>query len=846
MEPWWIINLSGETVGRELEKITRGWTHWKRGSADDVNRWWKLDQFNADDGELIEQILTFLEQSARYLLKLKRDDHHQVGIPAFENLSTQINILLVGDVRDRNVQRCFHLVAQIVRLKAEELFPGRNAKIFGFLFIPQNFSFLDQNRRQQALLFLIELHTLMSQEVVARRPFNVVHVFQDRNAVDANPGYQDLSDDQVYELMGHVLLHFAAFPSSWLEQNLLRHGDAGHYASVGVAALYYDIDHHIAKLSRELGETLLSDFKESNQPPWFDSNTIEVILNQFELKKRLSPPYLFQHLTRTVRPFPFPPKIWQYPKGAGPWHFWKSELFPLYFGAYLKDLPVRLVEYGRIFLARNFQDLHRWFAEGKDLIMKGSHAEDGLQTVISRAARSVWSAAYPACGLKQYEGVLHRIKSEAVSQRSRLAQAIDEAMNSEKLQIFLVPDYLRDFYEKAPDEFDLQEEKDIIQDLRNLLKAHPVPLALFARAFILGIVVIFVGLPVLEMLSPWILNLESFLRIPILPPVVLFMVPVIFAWWRYYVRTLRPVRKLMKRYIAMLLKHAEHRAVNTIVEYIAEVYDAVEKHCDSLLENANLIRVSWQYLEVPPSPMAETLFQQPLEGQFRGQSILTALPAYKIGGVNKYANELDPTEKAELMRAALARGSDRKSLWEIVLDCKFDTASKLFHDCCVEMYSTQRKSLHDWLHEAKNDQALAAMLAISYPPVVLRDGLPPREVVTETKSSQPLPILSEQRPDHPAIDDDNFLSIARGKVVARLDEIALGTLDSGMMEEIVRGAVSSDSPPDSLIYTIHLARHRTTGTVVLLNGKPLELESLGADKVERALGVLRKFKLNAD
>jgi hypothetical protein len=67
-----------------------------------------------------------------------------------------------------------------------------------------------------------------------------------------------------------------------------------------------------------------------------------------------------------------------------------------------------------------------------------------------------------------------------------------------------------------------------------------------------------------------------------------------------------------------------------------------------------------------------------------------------------------------------------------------------------------------------------------------------------------------------------------------------------MMEEIVRGAVSSDSPPDSLIYTIHLARHRTTGTVVLLNGSSFEVKSLSDATIEKALGVLRKFKLNAD
>lgn len=779
LEPWWIIivgdqNSSGisspisiDYFYEEITDIFSGWTQFSLKQDPQKFRWFLIDRFQEEAGDdLISQILNFLDLFSPFSYH-RENNPTQPTLTVEELHAIDISIALIGDVRSPVVQTFYHLLGKVIRLRRERLFPGRNLKNYGFLYIPQELPNFEHTMRTSCLSFLIQLNTMQNDLPLAERPFNNVVIIQDKNADETNPeGYVNLSEEKIPHLIAQMILHLLISNARIIEGN--RTAPDNCWTQLGSVALYFDQHHYLTNLASKVGNSLLDNFKNNEGKPWVDKKTVQAVLSEKRFQDEISIKNLFKKIINTsdLPSFNFSSKIWAYPDKTHPYKFWTPLILKLYFGFYVKFLPVRLVEYGRLFLSRSFQDFQRYLERVKKRILEGSEEVTGLKSYIQDITEYPWKHQLLACGLKQYENTLMTIRDIIAHQRNYLKSELFHLEEFSNLMVFPIPRFLKSFYENANDEFTIEEEKKIVQDLQFILSSHPLPLALFVRALLLGIVLFFLFNPFLNWISPLIINLEWLVSNALLLAVISFGFPFLIAIWRYQVKTLRWTRKLVKKYIASILRHAQSRVREKIVQMLDDLYSELDEFCRKLQEDAQVIREQWQFQAVPDSPMRATDFQISLTGSIDNSPVLMELPQYEISRFQRTLDRIEREEQADLMRAALcslpstASPQNADYLWQYILQKNFNEANRMLIVFCLSLFQ-ENKDLFYWLRNSANPKLGAKLLAWAYPSGVLRHLINLTDPQYEYHSLQDYTFsMQRQNIRYFQIDIPNYLSIA--------------------------------------------------------------------------------------
>lgn len=368
--------------------------------------------------------------------------------------------------------------------------------------------------------------------------------------------------------------------------------------------------------------------------PFVDEGQAELAAS--ELKRRLTASQLFREFTRKeaagaakLPSFNFDSRIWRAAtdsrgRTVSPWALFSSRLLLFYFFVHLRYLPPRLSEYSRLFLLTRLQQWGDYLAGRRDELWNGAGATKGLGEQIRETLVGVLGGEYGAArSLAQAGRLLDKVR-EACELRG-LGTLLTQLDEYGRLEVFSVPEELREFYESAPEVLEAKSEQELYDGLVERIQRHPLPLALFGRAALVSVMFAVLGERLLDFLSPNVLNLGALLRWPPLTLAVLGAVPLGVALWRYWVRTVREVRKAVNMYVAGVLRHAQTKAKDAVELEVSRLCEQARAYCSELEGHLGRVRDGLAAPDAEEYTYRMTTFHRPLTGDLaipgRGRSV---------------------------------------------------------------------------------------------------------------------------------------------------------------------------------------------------------------------------------
>ncbi len=773
MQPWWVITfladegeLSNASFAHTLNEQLKTWSR-INGLGE---RWWAVDAFSDDDAGSLESFAAALKKFIRNPLhrEVERRERSTDQEPLIQGDidATKLFIALVGDVTVARTRRFLHCLASMLRLRGEELFHGTTINITALIYVPLTTS---PDLKTDLYRFATELETQASDDVVARRPFDALLVAQERNQINENrDGYVALTPEQVRQSMAQSLFHLMLGEGRALAQ--LKQTHRCELASIGAAAVYYDWELFQRKLAKSLGEELIKDFAQARSSPFVDVEQAQV--SSREVADRADVKRLFQQLALGPgRPvFNFGAKIWQGAKTRrgriiSAWTMFSKEILYTYFSIFLKNLPFRISEYARIFLYANLEQFREFLRARRTAAWEGSEdpPEQGLRRAIRAAITGVLEGRHGgARTLGQIKQAADEIKAvcDPAQARTRLAM-VDEFA---RLEVFAIPDFLRDYYDRAENSLTADEEKALYERMVDTIRSHPLPAALLLRAVVIGILAALIVYPALSLISPQVLNLEWLLEYPWLVRALSAALPLAFAFWRYRYKTVMTLRKQLLTYVAAVLKHAQTQAREMVRQEMGALLVQAQGYCEEIKKWADGLGGEIAYPAVEFESYSSTAFQREvfegfqIPGQPRSSDEKSAAPAafaLEVAGQQKPFEQFSGLEKNVYLRQFLDSETGGTPLWEMIsalipptgqageqgsggagvqtvqgFTQSLKEIGRRWREFAEGLYrDVSKRRLDSFLEEA----AIQKMRALSFPPAVLASGVNARGAIFELK-----------------------------------------------------------------------------------------------------------------
>lgn len=753
VNPSWVITilpdegeLSNDSFGKTIEQQIAVWSN-LNGIQD---RWWTVNALNGDPNESLDNFATVLQSFLRHPWSHEDGDKALIDGARTQNL----NIFLIGDIRSARTRQFFNCLAKLLRVQAlpQPLLQGRNpflnwsVSVRGLIYFPLQTA---AGEFESVFRFFTQLQTLMSDDFIARRPFESLFVFQERNLDEENPGYTKLSDSKINELMVQSLFHLMIGGAPALEQLKQTHNSA--YIAMGAASVYYDWKAAQRCLAQALGEDLMTKFALANASPFV--NAEEARSTSKDLGSRFSAKTLYERLILGGRrpKLTFNARLWDGARNSrgkrvSAWALYSKLLLLVYFQSFLKRLPYRISEYSRAFLYSLTERLGCFLTEQREVIWTGGEAgpESGLHEALRELMSEVLKGERgSARTLRQLALVADEIK--AVYDPARLDTQLGSVSNQSRLDVLAVPDFLRVHYEQAQDKLTPDDEENLYRRLVEAVQAHPMPTALFLNAILIGILLALVGIRFLTLLSPSVINLEPLLAYPLLTYAVLFGLPLVFAFWRYHFRTLKQLQKELLTYMGSVLRHAQAHARELVRQELAILMGQVQGYCDEVKSLAEEFGYALSYPPTESEAYPSTTFQREVFAGFEipgqtQQSPTANTPEclLPINESRKPFSEFDELEKNTYLRKLLDEVEDGQPLWEKIVaaiaaerpDGIVVEIERRWREYCEKLYRDVEQKQVDSLLETNT---FVTMKRLAFPPLNLQAGVPKHSVVTEWK-----------------------------------------------------------------------------------------------------------------
>jgi len=745
MKPWWVITLLPDAGDFKMEQLDAQLLTFSLLSGvlkeEEAPRWWTIDAFcpetlAEDENQFVSQIENFLYDP------INPGDGKEPKIGG-DIEANELNIALIGDIRCELTLRYLHPLSKMLRLRQEQVFPARTLKVIALLYLPTTAHKLEES--QKIAKFLIQLKTAMNHEILAERPYDFVLILQETNAWGDNQkeGYLALEEAQVNQLLVQSLFHLMINRSDLLDD--LKNTHQTSYFSMGASAIYYDFLRHKQTLAQKLGESLLHNFKHAEQTPFVSDQEAQRAVA--DLKESTEIRQLFDAFVfDEARPsFNFSTNIWEKPKDRrgktiSPWAMHSTELLYLYFFRHLRQLPIRLSEYTRLFLTSCMQQLRDFLGKRRGEIFQG-RKERGLRQFFDETIQLLFKGEFgQARSIQQVRNVLGKIRQ--ISHPAQVDSRLEEIDTFQNLEVFAVPKFLHQFYNQASEVLTPEDENHLYDRLVDTIRAHPLPLALFLRALLLAAMFAFLGERLLAWLSPSILNLQWLLAVPGLALGILAAIPIALAFWRYKVRTLNAITKQIKAYLGAILRHAQTKAREQVKAEIAALFEQVLEYCDTVDEFLNTLSKQFNYPKEERINYTSTAFQRflledlEIPGRGNKKPILSEAPEpeIEVAGKRTCFSKCKASEQNLLLNQALnqfdPKGASRR-IFQLICDGlpnqvnqkSLESAGKLLRKFAERLYDDVPQ-LHDLLQNDpdKARETVQRLRQLSYPAVVFHQG----------------------------------------------------------------------------------------------------------------------------
>lgn len=296
-----------------------------------------------------------------------------------------------------------------------------------------------------------------------------------------------------------------------------------------------------------------------------------------------------------------------YKPAVSPWSLFSQWLIPVYFRKYLKSLVANLRESAHSFMYAAIDGYSNHLEKRHKDVLSGD--SDGAVVMIGKFLKNIWAEnnklEEPA-GLQHVILVLDKVTVYLHEQAAIIDSLKDNRTPAGEVFPLLddyplknIPKPLQklyvDFAQHDVENQYLAKENDkeksfeqiILSELVKLLQFHPVPLSLFLRAIILGIIsplMVFAGL---LLIPDVVVNTVFFESGPgvVLLFVAGFTVAVISAFLKYSLGVIRKIKISIKKYMAWIFWKTQQKLIKSTLDQQSAYYHELITECGRIRIN---------------------------------------------------------------------------------------------------------------------------------------------------------------------------------------------------------------------------------------------------------------------
>jgi len=288
---------------------------------------------------------------------------------------------------------------------------------------------------------------------------------------------------------------------------------------------------------------------------------------------------------------------------VSPWALLSASLIPKYFINELRKLPQNLFDFAYL-LDLKYLELYRTHLQQKIFSEQG--LKNSSIAILHSLVASVWYdcnvESNTPVGLKQFLHNFSLVREKITTERELLLDKTEFAKICYEKEPLKIPKTIFKEYKKIRAEYsygssdseisDAEKEKDggetsLIKKLVKTLKLHPIPLSLFVRAGLLGLVFSVVSLSAIKLFPNFLFNTSYFEQGEgmYIWLVSAFFLPLILAFLQYLFGTILKIRRLKKKILAWLFYKVQRKLINETRKEVVGVLDNLLKECSKMETN---------------------------------------------------------------------------------------------------------------------------------------------------------------------------------------------------------------------------------------------------------------------
>lgn len=620
-----------ERRAAEKDAVIKG-DYWYYSAFDDVFR--GLEDIKSEDLDKKDNVADRLYALQSKIVEAGTHFIHQLRLSNAKPYQT-VNVMVLGDSTELFTQTIFPSVAAMLQKEKERILQAhihQGMCIYGALYIPCNINSRKVDERAKVLHLLTEVEVQHKLRDV--RGYDHVMLYQNvQNRTECTYALMDEKDQAEYLFQCLVHLFYACdythpLISGTVSEDLL-------YFSMGATSIYFDMHAEDVNDASRLAAELMTHIMLDSEEEAMDREDIYILKHEeFSAEK-------FIHDINEGLNVELPDTQMDEPSPHPILNYMQKNLKRLYYFYYLKFFPAKL-------LRKISDNIERGTSDLLDRIsIRSTKMYKGCEMAIHPAITRLISKVLPQ------EGVLAAINREFFKLQERLSlenERIREELEHHFWDVLLDPenpmvpkdqkDYFESYHEAYKQDISAgtggtaqaELKQQATDKLLKLMSEEQTTLATVTRVFLLGLVSVLGILPILSLLSPWLINLGPVKEYAFFWAFALFMLPVIillvilFSYLRKrdsYIRTLK----------AYYAHDAYARLANRIEFEAADFYGKMQALCEAYLNRSKQIREEVKF-RVPDltvkTLLPETKFNQPLRsGKFDDVEIL---PASEVEG----------------------------------------------------------------------------------------------------------------------------------------------------------------------------------------------------------------------
>lgn len=521
-----------------------------------------------------------------------------------------INIVVLGDVTESLTQLVFSSIAAILQKEKGRFLTGhihQGMGVIGMLYVPCDVNARDIEQRKKALRLLREID--VQHNIASIRGYDNMMLYQDvQNRTECT--YQRLTDREVAEYLVQCLVHM--YLACDINHPLFSGtgSDDAFYFSMGASSIYFDMTVEDKIDANIVASELVNIFKENGD---FARTEVEISLLDMDNYKasQLVTTFNvgsvdFEDYEGIRKPFPHPIS-----------NFLHRNLKRLYYEFYLRFFPAELLRdtMQKVEDATN-KHLEEISVTCNKVFNNVESAMPGaIRRVLMKVNKNVGGLAFVENKVKDLQESLSKEKKNI--QRAINSHYWNTILDRENSSFDDYHDtYIADIRSKNSGAGCNALKKEVLDKLKHQLSNEQTLLATIVRSLFLGVLCVLGGLPILNAISPVIINLGDVERFAVLWAIFLFILPALIQVICHFFYQ-RSKRRLIHKLKTYYTHDAYARLANRIESEAESMYNRLIALLDEYLERCKNIRN--QVTINTPDPSLKLLFptskfNQPLNG----------------------------------------------------------------------------------------------------------------------------------------------------------------------------------------------------------------------------------------